>query len=231
VSAKRLLDLSLALLFMAAASPLFAVAAVGIRLSSPGPILYRATRVGLDGRPFTMHKFRSMTVRPAGSGPAITRLDDLRVFPFGGILRRTKIDELPQLWDVLRGKMAMVGPRPEDPGIVARYYNERQRKTLSILPGLTSPGALFDYTHGHRYLAGDDVERAYVENLLPIMLEIELVYVENRSLRYDLSVMLRTAITIARRLAGQRDFPNPPELRQIRQQRGLPFEAGPARSP
>jgi lipopolysaccharide/colanic/teichoic acid biosynthesis glycosyltransferase len=230
VSAKRLLDMFLAVLLMVAASPLFAVAAVGIRLSSPGPILYRATRVGLDGRPFTMHKFRSMTVRPAKSGPAITRPDDLRVFPFGAVLRNTKIDELPQLWDVLRGKMAMVGPRPEDPGIVARHYTERQRKTLSILPGLTSPGALFDYTHGARYLVEDDIERAYVEKLLPIMLEIELVYFENRSLVYDLSVMFRTATTIVRRLAGQRDFPDPPELRQICQQ-GLPFDADPARSP
>jgi lipopolysaccharide/colanic/teichoic acid biosynthesis glycosyltransferase len=230
VSAKRLLDMFLAVLLMVAASPLFAVAAVGIRLSSPGPILYRATRVGLDGRQFTMHKFRSMTVRPAKSGPAITRPDDLRVFPFGAVLRNTKIDELPQLWDVLRGKMAMVGPRPEDPGIVARHYTERQRKTLSILPGLTSPGALFDYTHGARYLVEDDIERAYVEKLLPIMLEIELVYFENRSLVYDLSVMFRTATTIVRRLAGQRDFPDPPELRQICQQ-GLPFDADPARSP
>lgn len=214
MAARRPLDPVLALVLLCASSPLLVLAALGIRLSSPGPILYRATRIGLNGEPFTLHKFRTMAVNAPGSGPAVTGRRDPRVFAFGAFLRRTKIDELPQLFDVIRGKMALVGPRPEDPGIVARHYNEEQKKTLAVLPGLTSPGALFHYTHGDRYLS-DDVDRDYVEKFLPIKLAIELVYVQNRSPVYDLEVMLRTASTIARVLVGQRHFPDPPELRQI----------------
>jgi lipopolysaccharide/colanic/teichoic acid biosynthesis glycosyltransferase len=224
VSLERLFNLSLASLMLVMAAPLFLVAALCVPLSSRGPILFRARRVGRGGRPFTMHKFRTMRVHPPGSGPPVTGPRDPRVFRVGAFLRRSKIDELPQLFDVLRGEMAIVGPRPEDPDIVACYYDERQKRTLEVLPGLTSPGALFDYTHGSRYLAGEHVERNYVKKLLPVMLEIELVYVENRSLRYDLWVILRTAATIVRILAGQRDFADPPELRQIRQQRRLPPE-------
>jgi lipopolysaccharide/colanic/teichoic acid biosynthesis glycosyltransferase len=227
---RRLADLVLALLMLCASSPLLVLAAVGIRLSSPGPILYRATRIGLNGEPFTLHKFRTMKVNPPGSGPAVTGRHDPRIFPFGAFLRRTKIDELPQLFDVIRGKMALVGPRPEDPGIVARHYNEEQKRTLSVLPGLTSPGALFHYTHGDEYLF-DDVDRDYVEKFLPIKLAIESVYVQNRSVTYDLEVMLRTASTIARVLAGQRNFPDPPELRRIQRRECLPLETDLTRSP
>jgi lipopolysaccharide/colanic/teichoic acid biosynthesis glycosyltransferase len=218
VAARRLVDPVLALLLLCASSPLFVLAALGIRLSSPGPILYRATRIGLNGEPFTLHKFRTMAVHPPGSGPAVTGRHDPRVFPFGAFLRQTKIDELPQLFDVLRGEMAIVGPRPEDPEIVEQHYTEEQKKTLLVRPGLTSPGALFHYTHGDNYLS-ENVERDYVERFLPIKLALELVYVQNRSVSYDLWVMLRTASTIARVLVGQQRFPDPPELREVRSQK------------
>lgn len=213
MAARRLVDAGLALLLLGASSPLLALAACGIWLSSPGPILYRPTRIGLNGEPFTLHKFRTMAVHPPGSGPAITGRQDPRVFPFGAFLRRAKIDELPQLFDVLRGKMAIVGPRPEDPEIVSRYYNEQQKETLSVRPGLTSPGALFHYTHGDNYL-DENVELSYIEKLLPVKLALERVYVQNRSAGYDLRIMLRTASTIARILVGQQRFADPPELRQ-----------------
>src|SRR5919108_384083 len=166
---KRLVDILLALLLLCATSPLFVLAALGIRLLSRGPILFRTTRIGLNGEPFTLHKFRTMSVHAPGSGPAITGRHDARVFPFGALLRQIKIDELPQLFDVLRGKMAIVGPRPEDPEIVARYYNDRQKQTLAVRPGMTSPASLFYYTHFGDYL-GEDVERDYVERLLPVKL-------------------------------------------------------------
>jgi lipopolysaccharide/colanic/teichoic acid biosynthesis glycosyltransferase len=217
---RRLVDIFLALLLVCATSPLFVLAAFGIWLSSSGPILFRTTRIGLDGEPFTLHKFRTMSMRPPNSGPAITGRNDPRVFPFGALLRRTKTDELPQLFDVLRGKMAIVGPRPEDPGIVARCYNERQKHTLSIRPGMTSPGALFHYTHAGDYLL-EDVEHDYAQKLLPVKLELELDYVQNRSWSYDIWVMLRTVSTIARILAGQRRFPEPPELHRLRRQKHL----------
>jgi lipopolysaccharide/colanic/teichoic acid biosynthesis glycosyltransferase len=220
VVVRRLVDILLALPLLCATSPLFVLAALGIRLSSSGPVLFRATRIGLHGEPFTLHKFRTMSVHAPGSGPAITGRHDARVFPFGALLRRTKIDELPQLFDVLRGKMAIVGPRPEDPEIVARYYNERQKQTLAVRPGMTSPGALFNYTHGDDYL-GQDVERDYIRRLLPVKLELELVYVQNRSWRYDVWIILRTVATIARMLACQRRFQEPPELHQLRQQKHL----------
>lgn len=219
--ARRLVDFSLALLLLCATSPLFVFAAVGIRLSSSGPILYRATRIGLNGEPFTLHKFRTMSMHPPGSGSAITGRDDARVFPFGALLRRTKIDELPQLLEVLRGKMAIVGPRPEDPAIVARCYNDRQKQTLAVRPGLTSPGALFHYTHAGDYL-GSNVEDDYARKLLPLKLELELAYVQHRSWSYDARVVLRTVSTIVRILHGQQQFPEPPELRRLRQQVHLP---------
>jgi lipopolysaccharide/colanic/teichoic acid biosynthesis glycosyltransferase len=220
VVTRRLVDVFVALLLLCATAPLFVFAACGIWLASGGPILYRAPRIGLRGEPFTLHKFRTMSVQPPGSGRAITDRDDARVFPFGALLRRTKIDELPQLFDVLRGKMAIVGPRPENPGIVAQCYSERQKQTLLVLPGMTSPGALFHYTHGDDYLT-ENVERDYAEKLLPVKLELELAYVQNRSSSYDVWVVLRTILTIARILAGQRRFPEPPELRRLRCQKPL----------
>jgi lipopolysaccharide/colanic/teichoic acid biosynthesis glycosyltransferase len=227
---RRLVDILLALLLLCATSPLFVLAALGIRLSSRGPILFRATRIGLHGEPFTLHKFRTMSVHAPGSGPAITGRHDARVFPFGALLRRTKIDELPQLYDVLTGKMAIVGPRPEDSEIVARCYSERQKQTLAVRPGMTSPGALFNYTHGDDYLGGD-VERDYIRRLLPVKLELELLYVQNRSWRYDIWIMLRTVATIVRMLAGQRRFQEPPELHQLRQQKHLTPHTDPATFP
>ena len=221
---RRLVDIILALLLLCATSPLFVLAAFGIRLSSAGPIIYRAKRVGLCGAPFTLHKFRTMSMHPPGSGPAVTGRDDPRVFPFGALLRRAKIDELPQLFDVLRGKMAIVGPRPEDPEIVAQCYNERQKQTLLVRPGLTSPGALFHYTHGDHYLT-ENVERDYAEKFLPIKLELDLAYLQSRSSRYDALIILRTILTIARILAGQQRFPDPPELRRLHQQKHLPPHA------
>jgi lipopolysaccharide/colanic/teichoic acid biosynthesis glycosyltransferase len=220
VVTRRLVDVFVACLLLCATAPLFVFAACGIWLTSGGPILYRAPRIGRRGEPFTLHKFRTMSVHPLGSGPAITGRGDARVFPFGALLRRTKIDELPQLFDVLRGKMAIVGPRPEDPKIVAQCYSERQKQTLLVLPGLTSPGALFHYTHGDAYLTGD-VERDYAEKLLPVKLELELAYVQNRSFSYDVRVVLRTILTIARILAGQQRFPEPPELPRLRCQEPL----------
>jgi lipopolysaccharide/colanic/teichoic acid biosynthesis glycosyltransferase len=207
VVTRRLVDAFLALLLLCATAPLFVAAAIGIRLSSSGPILYRTTRVGLHGDPLTLHKFRTMSMHPPSSGPAITGQNDPRVFPFGAWLRRTKIDELPQLFDVLRGKMAIVGPRPEDPEIVARFYSNRQKQTLAVLPGLTSPGALFNYAHAGDYL-GCNVEHDYAQKLLPVKLELELAYVQNRSWAYDVRVILRTVSTIARNWLASNDSPS-----------------------
>jgi lipopolysaccharide/colanic/teichoic acid biosynthesis glycosyltransferase len=213
--ARRLLDVTLAALGLALTAPLLAVAAVGIVLSSPGPIIYRATRLGRGGRRFIMFKLRTMRAAPPAPGErasAITAWDDPRVFPLGGWLRRTKLDELPQLVNVLRGDMAIVGPRPEDPKFVAGPYATLYRETLRVRPGLASPGSLFSSTHGETWLSSTDAERDYVEKLLPLKLALDAGYVRRASLRYDLTIMLRTLRVLAARALGRTAFAEPPEL-------------------
>jgi len=209
--AKRFIDLCLSVLALVMLSPVFAAAAAGIRLTSPGPVFYNARRMGRRGSVFVMWKFRTMHVRPE-TGSAITAHNDSRVFLVGRILRALKIDELPQLWNVLKGEMSFVGPRPEDPRIVAHHYDAIGMETLEVAPGLASPGSLFNYTHGHQFLNDDDPEGSYVHQLLPLKLAMEAVYVRQSSLWYDVQIVLRTALTILQIAAGRRLFPDPPEL-------------------
>jgi len=212
---KRLFDALLALCALVAVSPLLLVAAVGIRLTTKGPILYRARRTGYRGREFTLYKLRTMRVDASSTAGPITARNDSRVFPFGAWLRATKVDELPQLVNVLRGEMAIVGPRPEAPEMVRRYYTTDDLETLQVLPGLTSPGSLYYYTHCESALASDDVTRLYAEQLLPRKLAMDRVYIANATFLYDVRVMLRTIAVIAARGLGRRQFPEPPEMAQI----------------
>ena len=222
---KRFLDAAAALGALGALSPVFLFAAAGIRLSSEGPILFRAERMGKGGVPFTMYNVRTLVdaglggTGRRGTGGRITSADDPRVFPFGRFLRKSKIDELPQLVNILKGDMAVIGPRPEDVSIVREYYTQRQMHTLSLLPGLSSPGSLFYYTHGETVLRGEDAERLYVKRLLPVKLEMDLSYVRNVSLRYDAKIILRTLAVIAAKLCGVKRFRYPAEYRGIRGQR------------
>ena len=210
--ARRLADVLLAAAGLLVTAPLLAVAAVGIRLASPGPVLYRAQRVARGGRLFTMYKLRTMhTEASSDRGPVITAPRDARVFPFGAWLRRSKIDELPQLWNVLRGDMSIVGPRPEDPRIVREHFRPLHFETLHVRPGLASPGSIYNYTHGEALLAGGDPEARYVERLLPFKLALDVVYVRRRSLGYDASIIGRTCVVILGSLVGRRRFPEPPE--------------------
>src|SRR5437868_6896109 len=210
---KRLCDIVASLLGLILTAPLFALAAIGIWLSSPGPVIYRARRAGRNGRVFLMHKFRTM--RPSKPGEsAITASNDQRVFPFGSLLRRLKIDELPQLYDVLRGEMSIVGPRPEDAELVRKYYSAGQWETLRVRPGLASPGSIYNYTHGHQYLDDADPEGTYIERLLPIKLALESVYVRRASLWYDLRIVGRTVSTIALIALGKRRFSEPCEMKE-----------------
>jgi len=207
---RRALDAVLAAVGLIVAAPLLAAAAIGIRRSSPGPVFYTSQRVGRGGRPFVMYKLRTMHQR-ATHGPVITGVADARVFPFGGFLRRAKLDELPQLFNVLRGDMAIVGPRPEDVGIVERHYGALGRATLAVRPGLTSPGSVWSYTHGEATLRGDPVA-AYVSQLLPIKLALDLGYVQRASLPYDLRIIARTLWVLTTALCGRHTFPEPPEM-------------------
>lgn len=198
---------------LVALSPVLLVAGLGIRLASPGPILYRAIRVGGHGTRFTMFKFRTMHERLEDCGASITAQADPRVFAFGSALRASKIDELPQLVNIVRGEMSIVGPRPEAPELVERYYTREHIRTLDVLPGLTSPGSIFYYTHGERLLTGDDIEKSYGESVLPMKLALDLEYIEHASLGYDLKVIGRTIKVIVLQLLGKTGFPYPPETR------------------
>jgi lipopolysaccharide/colanic/teichoic acid biosynthesis glycosyltransferase len=213
--AKRLFDMVVSAAALIVLSPILLIAAVGILLSSRGPVFYRAQRVGRNCEVFTMHKFRTMHVGESQPESVITGPNDSRVFPWGSLLRLLKIDELPQMYDVLRGKMSLVGPRPEDPGLVREHYTPQHMETLRVLPGLVSPGSIYNYTHGERILAQGDPERVYVESLLPVKLALETVYVRQVSFWYDLQIILRAALVIALVACGKRDFSDPPEMARI----------------
>lgn len=214
--AKRLFDVALAVAGLILAAPLLAVAALGIRLSSRGPVLYRARLAGRDGQVFTMYKLRTMHGdHPAGTGP-ITALRDPRVFPFGWWLRHLKIDELPQLVNVLRGEMSIVGPRPQHPDVVRRHYAPEHLEILRVQPGLASPGSLYDSTHGDVIVGSVDAELRYAERLLPLVLALDLVYVRRASWRYDLALVARTLWFLGAVLLGRRQFPEPPEMPEAR---------------
>jgi lipopolysaccharide/colanic/teichoic acid biosynthesis glycosyltransferase len=215
--AKRLFDIFASVCALVLLSPVLFVAAVGIKLSSPGPVIYQARRIGLKAREFTMHKFRTMHHLPAVTGSPITALADKRLFPFGALLRKLKIDELPQLYDIFVGQMSIVGPRPEDLEIVAKHFTPLQMESLTVRPGLASPGSLFNYTHGHHYISDDDPEGSYIRAFLPIKLALEIVYVRNRSLLYDLCITFRTVLTVLCILFGKREFSDPPEMEAAKQ--------------
>ena len=210
----RACDVVVAALALALAAPVLLLAALAIRLVSPGPVLYRARRLGLGGRPFVMFKLRTM--HADGGGAPITGPGDPRVFPLGRWLRRAKIDELPQLLNVLAGDMALIGPRPEEPAIVAQAYGPVHRVTLEVPPGLTSPGSLFQTTDGDALLDPADPVGSYVARLLPLKISLDVVYVRRASLGYDLRLMGRTAWTLGTLLLGRRRFPPPPELPEAR---------------
>jgi lipopolysaccharide/colanic/teichoic acid biosynthesis glycosyltransferase len=233
--ATRPIDLAAAAVALVPAASVCLLAAAGIWLTDGAPVLYRSRRVGMDGRVFTMYKLRTMRQAAARGGGRITGGHDPRVFVFGSWLRRWKVDELPQLLNVLRGDMAIVGPRPEDPDIVDRFYDTLARETLRVRPGLASPGSIYNFTHGERALgshlvpargsgAGEDhkadgeadVETAYVRDLLPRKLALDLVYVRGASTWYDLRIVLRAALCIVEHGLGRRAFPDPPEMPRAR---------------
>ena len=166
---KRVLDGLLAGVAIVCLSPVMAVAAAGIRLTSKGPLIYKATRMGVGLKPFRVYKFRTMHIGADRAG-AITGADDPRIFRWGQILRKTKVDELPQLFNILNGTMSVIGPRPEDTDIVENHYTDEEKRTLSVLPGLACPGSIYNYTHGERYLTGENAEEIYVTKLLHVKL-------------------------------------------------------------
>jgi lipopolysaccharide/colanic/teichoic acid biosynthesis glycosyltransferase len=215
---KRLFDVLCAALALIVTAPLIGLAAIGIKLTDrKGPVFFRARRVGYLGRQFTMYKLRTMRHRDGrGAGPLITGARDDRISPFGRLLRRTKVDELPQLFNIIRGDMAIVGPRPEDPAIVRDHYSSHDLETLGVRPGLASPGSLYQFTSGDKLLTGDDPQGRYVDKLLKTKLALDRVYIRKASMRKDLAIVGRTLLTIGAIAIGKRKFAPPPELHAAR---------------
>ncbi len=199
--ARRSVDLIVSLLALVVCSPLIALAALAARLTSPGPAFYRARRVGRGGREFRAYKVRTMVAEAAPSGPRVTGADDPRVTAVGRALRRLKLDELPQLYNVLRGDMSLLGPRPEDPRFVA-LYDESQRRLLAVRPGLTSPASVA-FADEEQLLRGHDVEAAYPE-LMARKAAIDLAYLERRNVATDLGLVISTLALVGRRLLPYR---------------------------
>ena len=193
---QRAIDWVAATVGLIVLSPLFLLIAATIKLTSPGPVFHRAERVGKDGVPFTLLKFRSMRAGAAAAGPGITRAGDDRITPVGGWLRRSKLDELPQLVNVFRGEMGLVGPRPEDPRYVALYSPE-QKRILSARPGITSAASV-RYRHEESLLVGADWEQHYVNEVMPAKLRIDLEYLDRRTTISDLGLLGQTFLALFR---------------------------------
>jgi lipopolysaccharide/colanic/teichoic acid biosynthesis glycosyltransferase len=188
---KRALDILSATAGLILLSPVFGLVACCIKLNSRGPVLYRQLRVGKDGRPFQIMKFRSMVMQASKTDLRITVDGDPRVTAIGKVLRRYKVDELPQLWNVLRGDMSLVGPRPELLVYVAEYTLE-QRIVLSIRPGITDPASLA-YRHEEELLANQgDPEQFYRTQILPDKLGRNRVYLQRITLQNDIRIILKT---------------------------------------
>lgn len=216
---KRIFDILFALTFFAVLFPIYPLTAVIIMIVSPGNPIYKAERIGKDGRVFTCYKFRSMNI-DSGQVRLTTLRNDERIFPFGAFIRRTKVDEFPQILNVLLGQMSVVGPRPEDRINADKLYVGGYERILSVRPGLTSPASLYDYTHGEKY----ETEAEYERDFLPKKLQLEYYYVKNQSLAYDIVLIIRTAVTIIKILCGVTDFPEPKEFQKIPANTGVEGE-------
>jgi lipopolysaccharide/colanic/teichoic acid biosynthesis glycosyltransferase len=189
---KRTIDLIAALFGLLLLAPLFVLIALAIKLDSPGPVFYRQQRVGRHGRVFRIFKFRTMAAEQPAGAAQLTVAGDARITRVGAILRRTKLDELAQLIDVLRGTMSLVGPRPEVPRYVALYPDDLRRKVLSVRPGITDIASI-EYRQEADLLArAADPEREYVEVVMPHKLRLAARYVDEASVVLDLRLILRT---------------------------------------
>jgi FlaA1/EpsC-like NDP-sugar epimerase/lipopolysaccharide/colanic/teichoic acid biosynthesis glycosyltransferase len=190
----RSFDLIAAGLGLIILAPLFGLIMLAIKLTSPGPVFYRAQRVGQYGRLFKLYKFRSMVQGADQQGPGITVGHDPRITPLGRWLRNLKVDELPQLLNILRGEMSLVGPRPEDPRYIALYTRE-QGQVLNVRPGITSQASVY-YREEETLLSGDNWETIYREQILPRKLAAELAYLQRRTFWTDLGLILQTIAAI-----------------------------------
>lgn len=215
---KRSFDFAVALLGLTILMPVFIVVGILTKLSSPGPVLYGQTRVGRNGEEFQLYKFRSMIVDADKQGSSVTTSGDPRITKIGRYLRRTKLDELPQLWNVLVGDMSLVGPRPDVPQIVATYTPEMLR-ILDVRPGITSIASLHLRDEERLLLRFQDPDEAYTSIVVPFKVTLAMEHVRRDSFWFDLLILLQTiwAITLGRILP----LPEHPGVRELKKSANL----------
>lgn len=175
--------------------PISMLIALLITLDSKGPVFYRGIRIGRFGRPFRIYKFRTMVADAENIGGPSTANDDPRITRVGKALRKYKLDELPQLINVLKGEMSLIGPRPEVPHYVA-MYNEEERAILQLRPGLTDWASLWNSDEGSILAGSDDPDKAYLELIRPTKIKLQLEYVTNHSLWVDLKILILTVLKV-----------------------------------
>jgi len=192
---KRIFDISFSMIGLIILSPLLLIIAYLIKKEDGGPIFYRGVRIGQFGKPFRIFKFRTMVVNADKIGGPSTADDDPRITKIGKILRKYKIDELPQLVNVLKGEMSIVGPRPEVPFYVD-MFTEEEKRILDVKPGITDWASLWDCDEGAILAGSSDPEKTYMEKIRPIKIKLQLRYVDNHSFFTDLKIIFLTILTV-----------------------------------
>lgn len=195
---KRCFDIVCALLGIIVTSPFWVIAMVGILVSDWGPVFYKANRIGKGNKPFKMFKFRSMRVAKAASEASL-RPDESRIFPFGHFIRKIKIDELPQLLNILNGTMSLIGPRPVALDQFSLFRTGKWNLAAEVPVGLSGPAALYDFIYGDQFTD----ENEYMEQVFETRRELEYVYVKKASIFYDLKMIVYTVICLFYALIGK----------------------------
>ena len=194
---KRTFDFTIAFLSLIILSPVLLFVAILIRIDSPGSIIYRSERIGLNRKLFLIYKFRTMIEKPTARKLRITQKNDERITRIGHILRKYKVDELPQLFNVLKGDMSLVGPRAEDPYFVT-YYTVGQLRILDIKPGITSPASIY-YHNEEKLFIDNDWEELYLTKIMPEKINIDLNYFIDNNILTDIIIILKTIRVIVQR--------------------------------
>ncbi len=195
---KHLLDIVFSLIGLVLVSPLFLIIALLIKLEDKEPVFYQGARVGKLGKPLRMFKFRTMVVNADRIGGPSTADDDPRITEVGSLLRKYKLDELPQLINILKGEMSFVGPRPEVP-VYVNMFTEKEKKILTIKPGITDWASLWNPDEGAILAGSSDAEKTYMEKIRPKKIQLQLKYVKEHSLLMDLKIILLTLRTVLKK--------------------------------
>lgn len=194
---KRLFDICASIGGLLVLALPFCMVAIIIKLTSKGPVYFRQERVGKNGKTFRIYKFRTMTVNAEAQGMQITVGADRRITKIGQILRKTKIDELPQLINVLKGEMSFVGPRPEVPRYV-ELYSDYQKNILKIKPGITELASIVYRDENEVLAQSEDPEKTYIEEIMPKKIELNMEYMQKMSFWYDIKLIFKTFAAVVK---------------------------------